>query len=133
MHRFHRVPCPNPWPPRAQCECHAGQRIRASGAGAGRRGAAAGQRTRRGHRRCAAAAEAAYAADRYPDAQRLAEAVVAADPLREAMWRTLMRVRSAVGDYDGVVSTFAQSQRALRAAEIAPAAATRALLDQLRR
>ena len=72
-------------------------------------------------------------ADRYPDAQRLAEAVVAADPLREAMWRTLMRVRSAVGDYDGVVSTFAQSQRALRAAEIAPAAATRALLDQLRR
>jgi len=82
---------------------------------------------------CAAAAEAAYAADRYPDAQRLAEAVVAADPLREAMWRTLMRVRSAVGDYDGVVNTFAQCQRALRAAEIAPAAATRALLDRLRR
>ena len=54
----------------------------------------------------AAAAEAAYGAGRYPDAQRLAEAVVAADPLREAMWRTLMRVRSAVGDYDGVVSTF---------------------------
>ncbi|MGB8791201.1 MAG: hypothetical protein WCD33_06685 [Mycobacterium sp.] len=48
------------------------------------------------------------------------------------MWRTLMRVRRAVGDYDGVVSTFAQCQRALRAAEIAPAAATRALLDQLR-
>ena len=41
-----------------------------------------------------------------------------------------MRVRSAVGDYDGVVSTFAQCQRALRAAEIAPAAAARALLDQ---
>jgi hypothetical protein len=49
------------------------------------------------------------------------------------MWRTLMRIRSAVGDYDGVVSTFAQCQRALRAAEIAPPAATRALLDQLRR
>jgi hypothetical protein len=49
------------------------------------------------------------------------------------MWRTLMRVRSAVGDYDGVVSTFALYQRALRAAEIAPAAATRALPDQLRR
>lgn len=41
--------------------------------------------------------------------------------------------RRAVGDYDGVVSTFALSQRPLRAAEIAPAAATRALLDQLRR
>jgi hypothetical protein len=63
----------------------------------------------------------------------LAEAVVAADPLREARWRTLLRVRSAVGDYDGVVSTCALCQRALRAAEIAPAAATRALLDQLRR
>jgi len=49
------------------------------------------------------------------------------------MWRTLMRVRSAVGDYDGVITIFAQCQRALRAAEIAPAAATRALLDQLRR
>jgi Bacterial transcriptional activator domain len=61
------------------------------------------------------------------------DTVVAADPLREAMWRTLMRIRSAVGDYDGVVSTFAQCQRALRAAEIAPPAATRALLDQLRR
>jgi two-component SAPR family response regulator len=81
----------------------------------------------------AAAAEAAFVADRYPDAQRLAEAVLAADPLREAMWRTLMRVRNAVGDYDGVVTTFAQCQRALRAAEIAPAAATRALVDQLRR
>ena len=81
----------------------------------------------------AAAAEAAYAADRYADAQRLTEAVVAADRLREAMWRTLMRVRSAVGDYDGVVSTFAQCRRALWAAEIAPAAAIRALLDQLRR
>ena len=58
---------------------------------------------------------------------------MAADPLREAICRTPMRVRNAVGDYDGVVSTFAQCQRALRAAEIAPAAATRALLDQLRR
>ncbi len=82
---------------------------------------------------CAAAAEAAYAADRYPDAQRLTAAVVAPIPLREAIWRTLMRVRSAVGGYDGVVSTFAQCQRALWTAEIAPAAATRALLDQLRR
>ena len=46
------------------------------------------------------------------------------------MWRTLMRVRSAVGGYDGVVSTFAQCQRALRAAEIATTAATRPLPDQ---
>jgi hypothetical protein len=49
------------------------------------------------------------------------------------VWGTLIRVRNAVGDYDGVVSTFALCQRPLRAAEIAPAAATRALLDQLRR
>ena len=64
------------------------------------------QSRRRGRR------HVACRAGRYPDAQRLAEAVVAADPLREAMWRTLMRVRSAVGDYDGVVSTFAMSTRA---------------------
>jgi two-component SAPR family response regulator len=81
----------------------------------------------------AAAAEAAYAADRYHDAHRLAEAALAADSLREAMWRTLMRTRAAVGDYDGVITTFAQCEKALRAAGIAPAASTRALLDQLRR
>jgi DNA-binding SARP family transcriptional activator len=81
----------------------------------------------------AAAADAAYVADRYPDAQRLAEAVLAADPLREAMWRTSMRVRSAIGDYDGVITTFAECERALSAAGIRPTATTRALLDQLRR
>src|SRR6478672_1703968 len=81
----------------------------------------------------AAAADAAYAADQYPNAQRLAEAVLAADPLREATWRTLMRIRSAVGDYDGVITTFAQCEKALRAAGIAPAPSTRTLLNQLRR
>jgi DNA-binding SARP family transcriptional activator len=81
----------------------------------------------------AAAAEAAYAADRYHDAHRLAAAVLAADPLREAMWRTTMRIRSAAGDYDGVITTFTQCERALCAAGIHPAASTRALLDQLRR
>ena len=81
----------------------------------------------------AAAAEAAYAGDRHSDAQRLAEAVLAADPLREAMWRTLMRIRSAVGDYDSVITTYTQCERALRAAGITPTASTRALLDQLRR
>jgi DNA-binding SARP family transcriptional activator len=81
----------------------------------------------------AAAAAAAYAADRYHDAQRLAEAVLAADPLREAMWRTRMRICGAVGDYDGVISTFEQCEKALSTAGIHPAASTRALLDQLRR
>jgi DNA-binding SARP family transcriptional activator len=81
----------------------------------------------------AAAADAAYAADRYHDARRLAEAVLAAEPLREAMWRTLMRISSAVGDYDGVISTFGQCKRALNAAGIHPTASTRALLEQLRR
>lgn len=80
-----------------------------------------------------AAADAAYVADRYSDAQRLAEAVLAADPLREAMWRTSMRVRSAIGDYDGVITTFAQCERALGAAGARPTVTTRALLDQLRR
>lgn len=67
---------------------------------------------------------------RYPTP--LAEAVLAADPLQEATWRTLMPIRSAVG-HDGVITTFALCERALRAAGIAPAAATRALPDQLRR
>ena len=81
----------------------------------------------------AVAADAAYAVDRYPDAQRLAETVLDADPLREATWRTLMRIRSAVGDYDGVITTFTQCEKALRAAGITPAASTGALLEQLRR
>lgn len=80
-----------------------------------------------------AAADAAFAADRYPDALRLAEAVLAADPLREAMWRTNMRIRSAMGDYDGVITAFAQCERALRGAGTRPTATTQALLDQLRR
>jgi DNA-binding SARP family transcriptional activator len=81
----------------------------------------------------AAAADAAYAADQYPDGQGLAEAVLAADPLREGTWRTLMRIRSAVGDYDGVITTFAQCEKVLRAAGITPAPSTRTLLNQLRR
>jgi DNA-binding SARP family transcriptional activator len=63
----------------------------------------------------------------------LAEAVLAADPLREGTWRTLMRIRSAVGDYDGVITTFAQCEKVLRAAGITPAPSTRTLLNQLRR
>ncbi|MDT5411957.1 MAG: hypothetical protein QOG14_4177 [Mycobacterium sp.] len=81
----------------------------------------------------AAAADAAYTADQYPIAQRFAETVLAADPLREATWRALMRIRSAVGDYDGVITTFAQCEKALGAAGIRPAPSTRALLNQLRR
>ena len=81
----------------------------------------------------AAAADAAYAADQYPNGQRLAEAVLAADPLREGTWRTLMRIRGAVGDYDGVITAFGQCEKALRAAGITPAPSTRTLLDQLRR
>ena len=44
-------------------------------------------------------------------AQRLAEAVLAADSLREGTWRSLMRIRSAVGDYDGVITAFAHAKR----------------------
>jgi DNA-binding SARP family transcriptional activator len=81
----------------------------------------------------AAAADAAYAADQYPRAQRLAAAVLAADPLREGTWRTLMRIHSAVGDYDCVITAYAQREKALRAAGISPASSTRTLLDRLRR
>jgi hypothetical protein len=39
-----------------------------------------------------------------------------------------MRIRSAVADYDGVITTFAQCEKALRAAGITPAPRTRTLL-----
>jgi hypothetical protein len=41
-------------------------------------------------------------------------------------------IRSAVGDY-GVITTFAQCEKVLRAAGITPAPITRTLLNQLRR
>jgi LuxR family maltose regulon positive regulatory protein len=79
------------------------------------------------------AAELAFAAGRYRDAERLVAAVLRDDPYREAAWRLQMRLASAVGDEDRVIGAFRGCERALGELGTRPAGATRHLLDALRR
>ncbi len=79
------------------------------------------------------AAELAFAAGRYHDAERLVTAVLRDDPYREAAWRLQMRLASAVGDEDRVIGAFRGCERALADLGARPAGATRHLLDALRR
>jgi DNA-binding SARP family transcriptional activator len=79
------------------------------------------------------AAELAFAAGRYHDAERLVAAVLRDDPYREAAWRLQMRLASAVGDEDRVIGAFRGCERALAELGARPAGATRHLLDALRR
>ena len=79
------------------------------------------------------AAELAFAAGRYRDAERLVAAVLRDDPYREAAWRLQMRLASAVGDEDRVIGAFRGCERALAQLGARPAGATRHLLDALRR
>jgi DNA-binding SARP family transcriptional activator len=79
------------------------------------------------------AAELAFAAGRYGDAERLVAAVLRDDPYREAAWRLQMRLASAVGDEDRVIGAFRGCERALGELGTQPAGATRHLLDALRR
>jgi DNA-binding SARP family transcriptional activator len=79
------------------------------------------------------AAAAALAAARYDEANRLTEAVLRADPLREAAWRLAMRIANALGDEDGVIAGFRACERALAEIGTVPAASTRQLLESLRR
>jgi DNA-binding SARP family transcriptional activator len=94
---------------------------------------------RRGHLEAVAAdarfeaAELAFAAGRYGDAERLVVAVLRDDPYREAAWRLQMRLASAVGDEDRVIGAFRGCERALGELGTRPAGATRHLLDALRR
>jgi DNA-binding SARP family transcriptional activator len=79
------------------------------------------------------AAELAFAAGRYHDAQRLIGEVLETDQLRETAWRLGMRIASALGDEDRVIRTYSQCERALAEIGAAPAPATRELLARLRR
>ncbi|ADB52413.1 BTAD domain-containing putative transcriptional regulator [Conexibacter woesei] len=79
------------------------------------------------------AAELAFAAGAYGDGRALAEQVLGADPLREAAWRLLMRIASALGDEDRVIATFRDCERALATIGTAPSAVTRELVERLRR
>jgi DNA-binding SARP family transcriptional activator len=79
------------------------------------------------------AADGAFAAGRYDEAQRLIEQVLDADPFRETAWRLAMRIASVLGDEDRVIRTYRDCQGALERIGATPAHATRELLERLRR
>jgi ATP/maltotriose-dependent transcriptional regulator MalT/DNA-binding SARP family transcriptional activator len=78
------------------------------------------------------AAAAAFAVGRYPQATQLAEAVVQADPYREAAWRLLMRISATLGDWDRVIAAYRSCERALAELGAEPSAATSGLLRDTR-
>ena len=81
----------------------------------------------------AAAAELAFAAGRLDDADRLAQAVLRAEPFRESAWRVTMQVAGALGDHDGVLRAYQACERELAALGTTPSPGTRELLERLRR
>jgi LuxR family maltose regulon positive regulatory protein len=79
------------------------------------------------------AAQLAFAANRYQDAERLVSRVLRDAPFRESAWRLTMRVAAALGDEDGVISAYRACQLALKELGTEPSASTRELLTRLRR
>jgi DNA-binding SARP family transcriptional activator len=79
------------------------------------------------------AAELAFSAGRFDDAQRWAQAVLRTEPYREAAWRLTMRIANALGDDDGVIVAYQNCEQALGELGIGPARSTRQLLERLRR
>jgi len=80
-----------------------------------------------------AAAEAAFGLGAYARAQELIAGVLAEDQFREEAWRLQMKVADALGDGDGLLSSFLGCERALAAAGLSPSPGTRKLLAQLQR
>ena len=78
------------------------------------------------------AAELALAAGDLELAQRLARAVLEADPYREAAWRLTMHLAALRGDPDGVIREYKACEQALAEIGARPAGSTRKLLEQLR-
>jgi DNA-binding SARP family transcriptional activator len=79
------------------------------------------------------AAELAFAAGRFDDAERLAAQVLEAEPFREAAWRLRMRLADALGAGDGVIRAYQACERALAQVGTTPSRTTRELLERLRR
>ncbi|MEU6182192.1 AfsR/SARP family transcriptional regulator [Streptomyces coeruleorubidus] len=79
------------------------------------------------------AADLALRLHRYGDAVRLCERATAIDPLREVAWRVRMRAANALGDDDGVLTAFQDSEAALAGIDATPSPRTRGLLKQLQR
>lgn len=82
---------------------------------------------------CFEAAELAFAAGRYPLAERMVGRVVAADPFREGAWRLIMRIANAHGDDDGIIGAYRRCERTLATLGASPSPSTRQLLELLRR
>lgn len=79
------------------------------------------------------AAQTHFEHEQFLDAERLAHEALLQDPYQESAWRLLMRIGSAVGDEDRVISAFRQCQSVLLELNATPSDSTRRLLDQLRR
>ncbi|MTD53824.1 bacterial transcriptional activator domain-containing protein [Amycolatopsis pithecellobii] len=79
------------------------------------------------------AAEAAYDTAQYDLAYQLTQQVLAEAPYRERAWRLAMHISSAVGDTDRIIAAYRACETALREVPTQPSAATRELLDRLRR
>ena len=78
------------------------------------------------------AAQLAFAAERFGQAEELVEGALAADPFKESAWRLAMRIANALGDEDRVIATFRRCRTALDELDLEPSDATQQLLDQLR-
>jgi ATP/maltotriose-dependent transcriptional regulator MalT/DNA-binding SARP family transcriptional activator len=79
------------------------------------------------------AAELAFAAERYAQAQALIERALDDDPAREEAWRVRMRIAAAMGDQHGVIAAFRRCELALAQLPTTPARTTLQLLETLRR
>lgn len=79
------------------------------------------------------AAQIAFAAGRYRQAEQLAEAVLAADSCRESGWRLVMRIANATGDEDRVIDAYRRCKAALGELGATPSGSTQQLLGHLRR
>jgi DNA-binding SARP family transcriptional activator len=79
------------------------------------------------------AAELAFAAGRLELAERLANAVLDAEPFHEPAWRLTMRLAGARGDDQAVLRSYKHCDQVLAEVGAEPSATTRQLVNQLRR
>nr|WP_246323635.1 BTAD domain-containing putative transcriptional regulator [Alpinimonas psychrophila] len=79
-----------------------------------------------------AGAAICFAAQRYQQAKKMAEASLAGDPYSERAWRMMMRVSNAIGDADAVTSSYLRCEAALAEGSLVPSSATKELFLLLR-
>jgi len=79
------------------------------------------------------AAELAFEAGRYQEAERFVTKILELDPYMEGAWRLEMKIAGAVGNEDRVISAYRRCERALGELGAEPSSSTRQLLAALRR